>query len=238
MVQIIGKQDNRKAAAGVSAGGRYGKREIMPKDDKTMLTDGKTHLRQKPVAIFAMSCIAGALLYGVTVHAARAMVADGTSAVPASKQGTSADRRLLTAQAGSSGGSVVPPGSLGVKSKSISGGGEPAKTVAPKVERKSEKRPKERRKRSTASSADRGCRHIAGTWTAPGWWNGIYGRSDVTFNSDGTARHRSGIVGTWSCKNREFEIHWKDWANGSGTVSDDGATISDRNGKLLFTRRN
>jgi len=95
---------------------------------------------------------------------------------------------------------------------------------------------------TTRGHADSGndnskCNKLAGVWTANGWWNAIYGRGDVVLNSDGTARHNSGIPGTWRCNSRHFEMHWKDWADREGTLSDDGNAIKFSNGDSMTRGR-
>ena len=135
------------------------------------------------------------------------------------------------AQAGNTGGS------LGKHGKSASG--DSAEPAAP---------PKPKRQKATASRSDSadgqprarqggGCGNLAGVWTANGWWNGLYGRGDVTLNADGTARHASGIVGTWTCSGNHFGMTWKDWAHGEGTLSADGNTMTYTDGNSMTRGR-
>jgi hypothetical protein len=126
------------------------------------------------------------------------------------------DRNAL-GQAGSIGGTI------GKTDKSVSGGDVT--------------RPRTSRGHANSGKHASQCQTLAGVWTANGWWNAIYGRGDVVLNSDGSAQHNSGIPGTWRCNNRHFEMHWKEWADGEGTLSDDGNTITFSDGGLMTRGR-
>jgi hypothetical protein len=137
------------------------------------------------------------------------------------------------AQAGSAGGT------LGKHNKSASGG-DSAAPEAPA-------RPKKRKAVATRSNDSgeaaparkgSGCGHVAGTWTANGWWNGLYGRGDVTLNADGSARHVSGIIGTWTCDaSSHFVMDWKNWAHAEGTMAGDGNSITFPDGGTMTRGR-
>ncbi|MEI7806562.1 MAG: hypothetical protein WCI56_14680 [Hyphomicrobiales bacterium] len=140
------------------------------------------------------------------------------------------------AQSGSMGGSI------GKQGKAVSGGDErsapPAAAPAP-------------RKRKAAVTPDDGgddeqprvkrgggsCGRVAGNWTANGWWNAIFGRGDVILRADGSARHNSGIVGTWTCSGGTFVMDWKNWAHGEGSLSPDGNIITFDNGGTMTRGR-
>jgi len=127
-------------------------------------------------------------------------------------------------------------GTLGKRGKSASGGeaAEPAVPAAPKA-RKASRSEDGGNARSKNSAA---CGHVAGVWTANGWWNGLYGRGDVTLNTDGTARHVSGIVGTWTCDaSNHFVIDWKNWAHSEGTISADANTVTFADGGTMTRGR-
>jgi len=125
-------------------------------------------------------------------------------------------------------------GTIGKRDKSVSGG-EPEAPARPK-KRKPVTAPSGQSNTRTQKSA--ACGHVAGVWTANGWWNGIYGRGDVTLNADGSARHVSGIVGTWTCDaSNHFVIDWKDWAHGEGTMSADGNTVNLTDGGTMTRGR-
>lgn len=133
---------------------------------------------------------------------------------------------MQMAQSGSTGGSI------GKQRKSASGSDEPAtpKAAPEPKQRRVSTRSQESKSGSRKSNA---CGQMGGTWTANGWWNMIYGRGDVVLNSNGTARHNSGIVGSWTCTGNHFVMDWKDWAHGEGTVSSDGNTITFGDGNTM-----
>lgn len=133
-----------------------------------------------------------------------------------------AQQHVAFAQAGSTGGVI------GKQDKSVSGGGaveEPTvRSAGPR--RAPEKSPGQDQTRSA-------CGRMPGVWTANGWYNSIYGRGDVVLNADGSARHVSGIVGTWTCRGNHFVMDWKNWAHGEGTLSNDGSTITFTEGNTM-----
>ena len=125
-------------------------------------------------------------------------------------------------------------GTIGKRDKSVSGG-EPETPAQPKKRKPVASRSEEGGTRSKKNAA---CGRVPGIWTANGWWNGLYGRGDVTFNADGSARHISGIVGTWTCDaSNHFVIDWKDWAHGEGTLSADGNTVTLTDGGTMTRGR-
>ncbi len=122
-------------------------------------------------------------------------------------------------------------GTIGKTNKAVQGDVPGAKRVPPpkRSSRVHATQPREPNEAKTGS-----CGNLAGTWTAVGWWNGVYGRGDVTLNADGTARHVSGINGHWTCANKKFAINWTGWASGSGTLA--GNSVVDSNGKTMMVR--
>lgn len=130
------------------------------------------------------------------------------------------------AQAGSVGGVI------GKQGKSASGGEEAS---TPKQEAAAPAQRKSIPDRSASGKPARsGCRSIAGTWS---WSGGLFGRNDTVFNSDGTARHKSGIAGTWNCAGGDIYLHWRNWWQGTLQLSADGRRLTDaRTGKLAFSR--
>jgi hypothetical protein len=138
---------------------------------------------------------------------------------------------IAQVQPGSAGGTI------GKTEKSISGSDDaadsrhavpaskPARSAGPK---QTEEKASKQNERTGA-----GCGRIPGVWTANGWYNVIYGRGDVVLNADGSAKHVSGIVGTWTCRDGHFVMHWKNWAHGEGTVSNDGNTVTFADGGTM-----
>jgi hypothetical protein len=126
-------------------------------------------------------------------------------------------------------------GSVGKTDKSISGAVEDSRPAEPT----------NKRSRSTSSNrtgerpsgqdevARSACGRIPGVWTANGWYNAIYGRGDVVLGADGSARHVSGIVGTWVCRGDHFVMDWKNWSHGEGTLSKDGNTVTFADGATM-----
>ena len=134
------------------------------------------------------------------------------------------------AQSGSAGGSI------GKQNKSASGaveGAVPAKPASPSGPRAAAATDEQKLGKRGGGH----CGRIAGTWTANGWWNSLYGRGDVVLNADGSARHTSGIAGTWTCNGTAFVMDWKNWAYGEGTLSADGNTIKFSDGGTMTRGR-
>lgn len=139
-------------------------------------------------------------------------------------------RSVVFAQAGAVGGAI------GKQNKSVSGD----EAAPPPVAAESAKKRKSAAasdSKQTRPDGDGHCGAIAGMWTANGWWNAIYGRGDVVLNSDGSARHNSGIVGTWTCSRRHFIMDWKNWSHGEGTLSGDGNTVNFEGGGTMTRGR-
>jgi hypothetical protein len=119
--------------------------------------------------------------------------------------------RIVFAQAGSTGGTI------GKTDKSVSGGEEVAPPARPGA------RPTERRRNqanpdvATNAQTSR-CPSIAGTWS---WTGGLFGRNDTEFGADGSAKHGSGIVGTWTCSDGLYVIRWKNWTTDKVKLSAD-----------------
>lgn len=79
------------------------------------------------------------------------------------------------------------------------------------------------------------CGNIVGTWS---WTGGLFGANDTQFNADGTAVHRSGITGTWTCRpGGEIYIDWKDWYKNRMKLSADGKTLENLEGGGAGFRR-
>jgi len=124
-------------------------------------------------------------------------------------------------QAGSAGGTI------GKHGKSVSGGEEPAKPAKPSRTRSTEEGGT---RKKTASH----CPNIVGTWNS--WASGLFGSGDTTFSKDGTATHRSGIVGKWFCEKGKLHIEWPDAKPGIVTMSDDGKRLITSDGNVHMSR--
>jgi hypothetical protein len=138
------------------------------------------------------------------------------------------ENAIVLAQAGSAGGYVTPPATLGKRDKSVSGGApEPAPVVRPKPEAARPARP-----RQAARPAAARCPNIAGVWSS--WASGVMGKGDTTFGSDGSAFHRAGIRGKWWCEAGQLHIEWPDGRPGLVMLS--GNRIVGPDGKVHMTR--
>jgi hypothetical protein len=128
-------------------------------------------------------------------------------------------------------------GSIGKTEKSISGGEEPADSQRAVPARKQPRSGSQGRVEEKMSKQNDGagsaCGRIPGVWTANGWYNSIYGRGDVVLKADGSARHVSGIIGTWTCRRGHFVMDWKNWAHGEGALSSEGNTITFTEGNTM-----
>ncbi len=79
------------------------------------------------------------------------------------------------------------------------------------------------------------CGNFFGTWTSGGGaW--LYGPNDTVIRADGTARHNSGIVGTWNCSGGEIVLEWKGWTTDRLKLSADGKHLNSVVGGKGFTR--
>jgi len=126
----------------------------------------------------------------------------------------------VTAQAGSTGGS------LGKKGKSASGGEE----ASPR-----QTKPRSKASASAKTDSSKSCGNFNGTWTSGGGsW--LYGANDTVFRSNGTARHSSGIVGTWTCEDGVIDLDWKNWDHDRLKLSADGKRLDSLAGGRGFTR--
>lgn len=67
------------------------------------------------------------------------------------------------------------------------------------------------------------CPSIAGTWS---WTGGLFGKNDVVFGADGSARHASGINGTWTCSDGLYTIEWRSWTTDRVRLSEDGRKLN------------
>jgi hypothetical protein len=140
-------------------------------------------------------------------------------------------QQVAFAQSGSTGGVI------GKQDKSVSGGSvvEDSQPAAPanKLSRSTGSKRTADKPSGQDETARSGCGRIPGVWTANGWYNAIYGRGDVVLGTDGSARHVSGIVGTWICRGGHFVMDWKNWAHGEGTLSKDGNTVTFADGATM-----
>ena len=130
------------------------------------------------------------------------------------------------AQGGATGGTI------GKQNKSVSGEAPRAPAATPQ-----QPVPSARAVRPEMQRPVDNCKRVAGTWTANGWWNGVYGRGDVQLNADGTARHKSGIVGHWICQGTSFAMNWTNWVHSTGTLSADGNTVTYPDGATMTRGR-
>lgn len=119
---------------------------------------------------------------------------------------------FVLAQAGSTGGTI------GKQGKSVSGGED-------------EKRP---RQSAPPSGQRTSCPNIVGLWNS--WASGLFGKADTTFISDGTAKHRSGIPGTWKCEGGQLVMTWGSGRVEHFTLSPDRKKIIRSDGAVGFSR--
>jgi hypothetical protein len=54
----------------------------------------------------------------------------------------------------------------------------------------------------------------------------LFGTNDVVFGADGSATHKSGIVGTWTCSDGLYTIEWKNWTTDHVRLSSDGKKLT------------
>lgn len=80
------------------------------------------------------------------------------------------------------------------------------KATAPKVKAHKSAAPARAMLDKRHVSRKKACPNIVGVWNS--WASGIFGKADATFNSDGTALHRSGIAGRWKCEDGKLKISW------------------------------
>jgi hypothetical protein len=124
-------------------------------------------------------------------------------------------------------------GSIGKRDKSISRAHERRASPPPRAPTA--------RKAARRSSSDRpekraSCGNFFGVWTSGGGsW--LYGENDTTFNADGTARHLSGIQGTWTCEHGEIVLVWINWDNDRLKLSGDGKRLNSLAGGKGFSRK-
>lgn len=133
---------------------------------------------------------------------------------------------IAFAQAGSTGGTI------GKQGKSVSGGDD--KPAAPHMA------PTGKRASAIAATAPGtsprvGCPNIVGVWNS--WASGLFGKSDATFNSDGTSIHRSGIAGKWWCESGQLRMSWGGENPKTFRLSDDRRQIIEiATGAVGFSR--
>ena len=120
------------------------------------------------------------------------------------------------AQGGATGGVIGKQNkAVSGEAPAVRGGGAPA--VAP--------RPR---------AAPAACPNLTGVWSS--WASGMFGKSDTTFNADGTCHHRSGFHGRWWCDNGRLHIAWPDGKPGEVKMSADGRTIYGLDGGVHMRR--
>ena len=105
-------------------------------------------------------------------------------------------------------------GVIGKQGKSISGGDEapaPRPTAAPN------------RPSNPETAARSRCPNIVGIWNS--WASGLFGKSDTTFNGDGTSIHKSGIAGKWWCETGQLRMSWGGETPKTFRLSDDRRQI-------------
>jgi hypothetical protein len=129
------------------------------------------------------------------------------------------------AQAGSTGGTIGKTG------KSASGGEEPHRG-------RKARGPTAQAHAVREHPSGPVCSKVAGKWDS--WASGIFGRSDTTFNEDGTWRHASGIGGKWWCEGGEFRIQHSEPGSRVERYRYDGKQIisidPDSSGRATFSR--
>jgi len=113
-------------------------------------------------------------------------------------------------------------GTVGKQDKSASGGvgavqGTPKASAAPAE--------------AAQAASKSSCRNVVGTWR---WYLGL---SETTYLADGTARHSSGVTGTWKCVGPAIAAVWTNGVNEHDTLSPDGNSLfvnSTSNGGVSF----
>ncbi len=186
----------------------------------------------------ACAMLVAIVLLGANAAVASSLGRDPASAGDADRSAILPQAGTMLAQAGSSGGSVIPPGDMGKTRKSISGGepqAQPAPAATPKPSAGERSQRATRRRAAGARPAARAtrCPNIVGVWSS--WASGLIGKNDTTFYANGTGVHRTGIRGRWWCENGQLHIEWPDGRPGVVEVSADGRTIT-AGGKLHMRR--
>jgi hypothetical protein len=87
-----------------------------------------------------------------------------------------------------------------------------AETASPKAEAASPKA------EAASPKAEAACPDIVGKWKWSAW---LLGPTEAAFYSDGSGRHSSGNIGTWTCDGAKVTIVWTSGRTDVGTVSED-----------------
>jgi hypothetical protein len=128
---------------------------------------------------------------------------------------------LLPGAALAQGGSGSTGGTVGKRDRAVSGDHAPAPA-----------RPAEPAKPAPAqpqAAARAACPAIAGTWTAKGVWNILFGDGDTVIGADGTATHRSGNTARWSCAGGIYVFEWTHGYTDRVSLSPDGRSLTGTN---------
>lgn len=124
------------------------------------------------------------------------------------------------------GGSVG--GTIGKQNKSVSGSEQASPSRREARKPTAQSNPAQDAKPSA-------CGNFFGVWTSGGGaW--LYGKNDTTFSANGTARHSSGIIGTWTCQGGEIVLIWKDWTDDRIKLSSDGRRLDSLAGGKGYSR--
>lgn len=120
-------------------------------------------------------------------------------------------------------------GSIGKRDKAATGQSDGG--VSPQLK----ERPKRAVKKTGTPEQRAGCGNFFGVWTSGGGsW--LYGADDTVFSRNGTAKHSSGIKGSWSCKDGEIVLNWLNWDQDRLVLSADGKRLNSVVGGRGFSR--
>jgi hypothetical protein len=78
------------------------------------------------------------------------------------------------------------------------------------------------------------CPNVVGEWNS--WASFVFGKSDTTFNADGTWRHKSGQGGKWWCEGTEALLQKPGEEPARYKFSRDGKQMISSSGSVLFSR--
>ncbi len=117
-------------------------------------------------------------------------------------------------------------GTIGKKTRSVSG-----ETPAPRT---TKSRKAVASARPAGETKSKRCPNIVGTWNS--WATSLFGAGDAVFRSDGTATHRSGIPGKWSCEDGQLRLGWSNSKTEVIRLSADRKQIICTNGSICFSK--
>jgi hypothetical protein len=130
--------------------------------------------------------------------------------------------RSVLAQAGSTGGTI------GKTDKSASGS----------VNEQPNSQTKQRTHMDTGTAhtnpSRSGCPNVVGEWNS--WASFVFGKSDTTFNADGTWRHKSGQGGKWWCEGAEILLQKPGEEPARYKFPADAKQMISVNGSVTFSR--